>query len=110
MDEWVGYPQVATFKSSTPNFSLYRGFRYLHTRVLLDLQDEVATLERELDEFDRADKKGHQRTLRSRAFDIREAKKQPDTRTRRDVLRDIRKKLIEYGSSSITLETRLTFA
>ena len=106
----MGYPQVATFKSSTPNFSLYRGFRYLHTRVLLDLQDEVATLERELDEFDRADKEGHQRTLRSRAFDIREAKKRPGTRTRRDVLRDIRKKLMEYGSSYITLETRLTFA
>jgi hypothetical protein len=100
VDEWIGYPQLATFETSIPNFSIYRGFSYLHGRVLLDLQDEVATLERELDQFDKADRNGssiRQRTLRSRAFDVRESKKQPDTRTRRDVLREIRTKLVEYG-------------
>ncbi len=103
MDEWIGYPQLATFETSVPNFSIYRGFNYLHGRVLLDLQDEVATLERELNDFDRADMNGtstRQRTLRSRAFDIRESKKQPkDTRTRRHVLQEIRGKLVEYGQS-----------
>lgn len=100
MAEWVGYSQLATFQSSTPNFSLYRGFSYLHSRVLLDLQDEVATLERELDELDRTDNDGtysRLRVLKSRAVDIREARKQKNVRTRRIVLRDIRDKLVEYG-------------
>ena len=101
MDEWKGYSQLAAFETSVPNFSTYRGFSYLHARVLLDLQAEVATLERELDELDCADINGttiRQRTLRSRAFDIRESNKQPkDTRTRRDVLQEIQAKLVEYG-------------
>jgi hypothetical protein len=84
----------------TSDFSLYRGFRYLHARVLLDLQDEVAVLERELNDLDHDDNRGdtdRQRTLRSRAFDMREAKKQQGSRTRRDVLIEIRAKLLEYG-------------
>ena len=104
VDEWIGYPQLATFQTSTPNFSLYRGFSYLHGRVLLDLQDEVVMLERELDQFDREDKQGtfsQRRNLRSRAFDVSESKRQPEgTRTRRDILKDIRTKLVEYGQST----------
>ena len=72
--------------------------------MLLDLQDEIATLERELDRLDRWDKEGtpdQQRRLRSRAFDIRESKRQPNgTRTRRDILQEIRTKLVEYGQSA----------
>ena len=101
VDEWIGYPQLATFQTSTPNFSLYRGFSYLHGRVLLDLQDEIATLERELDQFDNGDKAGtpvQKKSLHSRAFDMRVSKQQPNgTRTRRDILREIRTGLVEYG-------------
>ncbi|KAF2234700.1 hypothetical protein EV356DRAFT_141135 [Viridothelium virens] len=100
LDEWVGYPHLATFQSSTPKFSLYRGFSYLHGRMLLELQDEVAVLERELDQFDRGDKEGtssQQLSLRSRAYDMRESKNlSKGTRTRRDILKEIRTKLVEY--------------
>jgi hypothetical protein len=100
VDEWIGYPQLATFQTTTSDFSVYRGFHYLHARVLLELQDEVAVLERELDYRDREDIEGNrarQRTLRSRAMDTREAKKQQGARTRRDILKDIRTKLSDYG-------------
>jgi hypothetical protein len=63
----------------------------------------VVTLERELDELDRTDNDGTSsrlRLLKSRAADIREAKKQKNVRTRRNVLGDIRDKLVEYGTSS----------
>jgi hypothetical protein len=67
----------------------------------------MATLERELDEFDLADKNGttiRKKTLQSRALDMRESDKQPQgTRTRRDVLREIRLKLVEYGEISSLL-------
>ena len=105
VDEWIGYPQLATFQTMTSDFSLYRGFRYLHARVLLDLQDEVAVLEQELNDLDRDDKQGdmdRQRTLRSRAFDMHDAKKQQGSRTRRDVLKEIRAKLLEYGKSILS--------
>ncbi|KAI9679722.1 MAG: hypothetical protein M1822_007328 [Bathelium mastoideum] len=111
----IGYPRLATLQTSTPNFSLYRGFSYLHGRVLLDLQDEVTVLERELDRFDDEDKDGsfiQQRTLRSRKFDIRESERQwqvPGTRTRRDVLREIRAKLAEYDDVLIKARDIVSF-
>jgi hypothetical protein len=48
----LGYPRLAAFQSSESNFSLYRSFSYLHSRILLDLQDEIRSLEEELDQFD----------------------------------------------------------
>jgi hypothetical protein len=103
VEEWIGYPQLATFQTMTSDFSVYRGFHYLHARVLLEIQNEVAVLERELDYLDREDREGdlaRQRTLRSRAMDMRAAKKQQGARTRRDVLKEIRAKLLEYGKSN----------
>jgi hypothetical protein len=77
---------------------LYRGFSYLHSRVLLDLQDELACLERELDRADLIDENnGHGTRLRCRERDERDARKSGLERTRRDILLDIRHKLCEYG-------------
>ncbi|KAI9658412.1 MAG: hypothetical protein M1821_002545 [Bathelium mastoideum] len=114
-DKCIGYPRLATLQTSTPNFSLYRGFSYLHGRVLLDLQDEVTVLERELDRFDDEDKEGssiQKRTLRSRKFDIRESDRQwqvTGIRTRRHVLREIRAKLAEYDDVLIKARDIVSF-
>ncbi|KAI6905596.1 hypothetical protein KC318_g7606 [Hortaea werneckii] len=50
-----GYSQVATFQCSDPNFLQYRGFKYLHSRVLSCLQYEIQQLEDELDRLDKWD-------------------------------------------------------
>ncbi|KAJ8118034.1 hypothetical protein OPT61_g911 [Boeremia exigua] len=47
-----GFPRLAAFQVIEPNHSIYRGFAYLHSRVLLELQDELTELELELDECD----------------------------------------------------------
>ena len=90
-----GYPRLAAFLSSEHNFSIYRGFTYLHSRVLLGLQDQLVALERELDMKDRLDKSNNLTDrLRSRARDEIE---DTGSRSRSNILNDIRLKLGEYG-------------
>jgi hypothetical protein len=92
-----GFPRLAAFQSSEANFSLYRSFSYLHSRVLLDLQDEITTLERELDDIDLDDHDEDPDRLRSRELDVDKAADEGTARNRRVVLREIKDKLMEYG-------------
>lgn len=91
-----GFPRLAAFQSSEANFALYRSFSYLHSRVLLDLQDEITTLEKELDEIDWDDFDDDPDRLRSREIDVQKAEGAGSERTRRQVLADIRTKLVDY--------------
>jgi hypothetical protein len=52
MDFHTGYPRLAAFQSSDESFLLYRKFGYLQSRVLLDKQDQLRLLEKELHELD----------------------------------------------------------
>lgn len=89
-----GFPRLAAFQSSEANFSLYRSFSYLHSRLLLDLQDEITCLEKELDDVD-WDDDGDDR-LRSREIDVQKAEGDGDSRNRRQILAEIKTKLMEY--------------
>jgi hypothetical protein len=102
-----GFPRLAAFQSSEPNFSLYRSFSYLHSRVLLDLQDEITCLEKELDEIDWDDHEEDADRLKSRDFDIRQSG-DGEQRNRRVILREIKSKLMEYGQCQI-LQTFVRF-
>jgi hypothetical protein len=93
-----GFPRLAAFQSSEANFSLYRSFSYLHSRVLLDLQDEITTLEKELDEVDWDDFDDDPDRLRSREIDVSKAGNESNTRNRRVILDEIRTKLLQYGA------------
>jgi hypothetical protein len=97
-----GFPRLAAFQSSEANFSLYRSFSYLHSRVLLDLQDEITSLERELDELDLDDFDASPDRLRSRELDIDLASREATSRNRRVILREIKDKLMEYGTYAFT--------
>ncbi|KAL9618572.1 MAG: hypothetical protein Q9160_006756 [Pyrenula sp. 1 TL-2023] len=44
-----GYPRLAAFLDSDENFMIYRRFGYLQARVLLDKQNELQRLEKELE-------------------------------------------------------------
>ena len=91
----LGYPRLAAFNASEQNFMLYRGFSYVHARLLLDLQTGIQVLERELDEFDNEDNTDEQR-LRLQCWEedveaAGEAVSEMGTkqRTRRDVLDEL---------------------
>ena len=93
-----GFPRLAAFQASDANFGLYRSYSYLHSRVLLDYQDEITSLETELDELDWEAHSENPARLRTNDFDRdEEAAGDQSVRTRRTVLREIKTKLMEYG-------------
>ena len=91
-----GYPRLGAFLSSDQNFTLYRGFSYLHSRVLLDLQVDLARLERELDRRDKEDEANGDRR-RLRCLDRDRARGRSEERSRQTILAEIKSKLVEYG-------------
>jgi hypothetical protein len=91
-----GFPRLAAFQSSEANFSLYRSFSYLHSRILLDLQDEITCLEKELDRVDWDDHDENPARLQSRETDVAAAANETGQRNRRVILKELRVKLMEY--------------
>jgi hypothetical protein len=90
---------------------LYRGFSYAHSRVLLDLQAQVAQLERELDRLDLLDSQnGDDGNLRlsSKARDDRRSR-DDDERPRAEVLRELRERLSEYDEMLIKARELASF-
>ncbi|KAI9690365.1 MAG: hypothetical protein M1822_009327 [Bathelium mastoideum] len=105
-----GYPRLAAFLSSDQNFTLYRGFSYLHSRVLLHLQEEVSALERELDERDKEDEAdGNSARLRCIEQDKVDARDEEEERPRHEIIADIRKKLVEYDEVLIKAREMVSF-
>lgn len=100
-DYAAGYPRQAAFQSSEPSFSIYRAFNYLHSRVVLELQDELRCLEDDLSRLDRIDvENGDGKRLKSRAIDLRHSKREKTDNKRAQVIAAIRDKLVSYGTSN----------
>ena len=97
----LGFPLQAAFQSSEPSWSIYRGFNYLHARVIVELQDELRCLEKRLTVMDKLDNdNGEGERLMSRD-------EQGEERT--ELIRNIREKLVQYGRSLKTYFPYLTF-
>ncbi|KAJ4303536.1 hypothetical protein N0V90_002432 [Kalmusia sp. IMI 367209] len=109
MDQFpTGYPLQAAFQSSDTSFSIYRGFDYLHSRVILELQDELRCLEENLIEMDEDDAYSgdprQSKRVRSRDADLEEGlleatqSNQPENlpSKRANLLAKIRSKLVDY--------------
>jgi hypothetical protein len=102
-----GYCKIATFQSSDRNFMVYRGFGYLHCRVLSDMQYEIETIEKELKKLDKweAKREDPENRLVCKKNDdmFRDKKDFPPgfqaqfSRTRPQLLEDLRSKLLAYG-------------
>jgi hypothetical protein len=96
-----GYAQVAAFLSSEPNFSLYRGFSYLYSRVLLNLQDEIVVLEGKLSDLDMCQEyNGQVNRLKSRRTDVRKSRAEPEVENRQTILSEIQSKLTVYSKET----------
>ncbi|KAF2238760.1 hypothetical protein EV356DRAFT_516660 [Viridothelium virens] len=93
-----GYSSTAAFLSSEPNFSLYRGFSYLYSRVILNLQDEIAVLERDLKDCEKIQReKRLVRRLQSREIEDRDSRNESEKRKKSAILSDLESKLVSYG-------------
>lgn len=53
-DHAKGYPNLAAFLDSDEGFAVYRRFGYLQSRILLQKQDELRSLEEELKETEKS--------------------------------------------------------
>ncbi|KAL8685523.1 MAG: hypothetical protein Q9218_007709 [Villophora microphyllina] len=92
LDQYVvGYPKVAAYENSDPNFLIYRKFGWLHNRILLYLQDELADLEYRLEKLDKRTFSDENDTqLKSRRLDF------ADSPTRRTLVKQITERLEVY--------------
>ena len=94
----IGYPLQAAFQSSESSWSIYRAFNYLHSRVILQLQDEIRGMERKLKYLDEIDlENGEGNRLRSRKDDLKQARREKTESERAGLLENIRSKLVHYG-------------
>jgi hypothetical protein len=89
----LGYPRQAAFQSSESSWSIYRAFDYLHSRVILDLQEDLRGLERKLVDLDEMDvENGNEDRVTSR---------KDEESKRANLLHTIRTKLVNYGESTL---------
>lgn len=91
-----GYPALTAFISSEQSFSLYPRSSYLHPLMLLRLQEDVLNLERELEEEDQHTDRYSFISFRSCREGNLEPHGKDNARGRREILTDLRKKLVEY--------------
>lgn len=97
----IGYPQVSAVLNSDNCFSIFRRFGYLHSRLLIQRQDELRELEKHLADIDEQDWKGNDDTrecLQSRELD--ECRQPPPLpgRSRQELIDKIEDKTLKYGN------------
>ncbi|MCJ1392225.1 hypothetical protein MMC18_005092 [Xylographa bjoerkii] len=94
----MGFPYVATFLDSEDSFMIYRRFGFLHARLLLNKQDELRVLERDLRELDHADSLDEETQifLRVRTKDEKRDPR-PGYPSRKALFTVIEQKALEYG-------------
>ena len=88
----VGYPSLASFLHSDESFSIFRRFGYVQSRLLLEKQDDLRTLEESLRRLDHEDSEENPLILQTR-FEIDEQVCQ----YRKDLMQALEAKFSEYG-------------
>lgn len=88
-----GYPRLAALMNGDENFLIARRFGFLHTRVTLYRQAELAQLERDLLELDAEDAEDKDRALKGVKFLARG----PRGADRMELIGKIEEKLKQYG-------------
>lgn len=86
-----GYPNLAAFKNSDEDFTIYRRFGYLQSRILLDKQDQLRVLEARLDKFDEQDYMNYTTDLESDYMYLK---------PRQELLQEIEAAFSSYGTVS----------
>ncbi|KAF2839380.1 hypothetical protein M501DRAFT_974670 [Patellaria atrata CBS 101060] len=106
-----GYPRLAEFFASDHSFSCYRSFGYLHARVLLNLQDKIATLERELDRRDKATNDSQtEEQIEAADAEVEEIEDEiRNNRPREEIIEEIRVTLMKYDEVLVKARDLVAF-
>jgi hypothetical protein len=89
-----GLPQLAAFLNSADHFAIYRRFGVSHCRILVQLQIEIAQLEKYLSEIDRQDSAAESMAWRLHTTEFPDSHNSP---RQKDLLEQLRGKLLLYG-------------
>jgi hypothetical protein len=96
-----GYPRLAALLDSDENFMLYRRFGFLQARILLNKQDQLRELEKQLDREDKVDMKKDPGVLKSREKDV------AVNGRRKRILIEIEEHFKEYGNPALTISHKV---
>jgi hypothetical protein len=99
-----GYPSLAAFLDSDENFMVFRRFGHLHTRLLLQKQDELRIMERDLETIDNKDSRDNPDILQCREDDAAQTS-QNRRETRTELFRRIKDTLVDYGNCFLNPDT-----
>lgn len=88
--KYIGYKGYSKFIASETDYYVLRSFSSLNTRVALSLQNELVLLEEELNNLDKI-------FSRRDADDNHNGSFRNDQENRRDLIRRIHAKLVEYS-------------
>lgn len=100
-DHPLGYPRLAAFMNSSDNFLMCRRFSFLHSRVLLHRQDELAEMEKTLLAMDDEDVDLDELALGSRRRDD-ERTEEP---SRSSLINKIDAKLRDYDELALRVRS-----
>ncbi|CAD6583884.1 MAG: hypothetical protein ASARMPRED_001538 [Alectoria sarmentosa] len=98
-----GYPRMAACQACDANFSIYRKFGWLHNRVLLHLQAELAKLEFDLQMMD--DNQAESREFKERVGLMSDGREKA---RKKETLTEIKTKLAEYDDLVFRLQKKNT--
>ncbi|KAL8929051.1 MAG: hypothetical protein Q9208_001494 [Pyrenodesmia sp. 3 TL-2023] len=102
-----GYPKLAAFMISSDNFSMCRRFAFLHSRVLLHRQDELAEMEKTLLAMDDEDAELDEESalaLQSRRRDDQ----RPEQPSRKSLIDRIDSKLKDYDDLTMRIRAMVS--
>lgn len=85
--------------ASDSDFTIFRGFKQSHVRVLLQLQVEINELEKALLHLDKSDETSSTTNNRLRSTEFEDG----DDTAQRDLLNELRLKLLQYGNYQYTV-------
>ena len=95
-----GFPRISSYLDSDDSFMIYRRFGMIFSRLLLNKQDELATMEADLkrmDDRDALDPEGEQ-CLRSRTLDIATKGSSNKKGSRQELLKLMEEKAVQYST------------
>ena len=88
-----GFPRLAALQSSSDDLYIFRGFKRVHARILLQLEVEISQLAKDLDKLDKEDDADPNMWYR---LSNTEDDKDWDPR-QRDLINELRGKINAYG-------------
>ena len=101
----MGYPRTAAYLAAGTDSLMFRDFSYLRTRLILNQQDELRCLERQLKEIDDNEASNQESQVYLRSWEKDNSRPRSSTKDSRvHILEQVYLKLQKYGMAFVGFE------